>query len=63
VCEFKVLLDGEQVAEDVIYARQVKGKVILRDVMGAPRTFDGAEIVEVDVMSTRLVLGRRSGGG
>jgi predicted RNA-binding protein len=58
MCEFKVFLDGAQVAEDVIYARQEKGKVILRDIMGEPRTFEGVEIVEVDVLSTRLILGR-----
>lgn len=63
MCEFKVFLEGAQVAEDVIYARQEKDKVILRDIMGAPRTFDGAEIMEVDVLSTRLVLGHRSRGG
>jgi predicted RNA-binding protein len=63
VCEFKVFLDGAQVAEDVIYARQEKGKVILRDIMGAPRAFDAVEIIEVDVLSTRLVLSHRPGGG
>jgi len=63
MCEFKVFLGGAQVAEDVIYARQDRGKVVLRDIMGEPRIFDGAEIMEVDVLSTRLVLGHRPRGG
>lgn len=63
MCEFKVFIDGGQVAEDVIYARQEKGKVILRDIIGEPQTFDGVEIIEVDVLSTRLVLGHKQSGG
>ena len=63
MCEFKVFIEGDQVAEDVIYARQEKGKVILRDVIGKPQTFDGVEIIEVDVLSTRLLLRRSSSGG
>jgi predicted RNA-binding protein len=56
MCEFKVFLGGEKVAEDVVYAKQDNGKVVLRDIIGSSLTFDKAEIVEVDVMSTRLVL-------
>jgi predicted RNA-binding protein len=56
MCEFKVFLGGEKVAEDVVYAKQDKEKVVLRDIIGSSLTFDEAEIIEVDVMSTRLVL-------
>jgi predicted RNA-binding protein len=63
MCEFKVFIEGDQVAEDVIYARQEEGKVILRDIIGEPQTFDGVEITEVDVLSTRLVLGHKQSGG
>jgi predicted RNA-binding protein len=63
MCEFKVFIDGEKVAEDVIYARQDDEGVVVRDVIGRPQTFREAEIVEVDVMTTRLVLRRRSVGG
>jgi len=56
MCEFKVFLGGEKVAEDVVYAKQEKGKVVLRDIIGSSLTFDEAEIIEVDVMTTRLVL-------
>ena len=63
MCEFKVFIDEERVAEDVVYARQEKGGVVVRDVIGRPQTFQGVEIMEVDVLSTRLVLRRRSNGG
>jgi predicted RNA-binding protein len=59
LCEFKVYLDGKQVAEDVIFARQESDRVIVRDIIGEPLSFEGTEIVEVDVMTTRLILGRR----
>jgi predicted RNA-binding protein len=63
MCEFKVFIDGEKVAEDVIYAKQDEEGVVVRDVIGRPETFREVEIVEVDVMTTRLVLRRRSVGG
>jgi predicted RNA-binding protein len=56
MCEFKVWLDDEKVAEDVIYAKVEGGRVTLRDVLGAPVVVEGARIAEVDVASTRLVL-------
>jgi predicted RNA-binding protein len=56
MCEFRVYLDGVEVWEDVIYAVSGEGRVVLRDVMGEERVFEGVEIVEVDVASTRLVL-------
>jgi predicted RNA-binding protein len=56
MCEFKVWLGDEKVAEDVIYAKVEGGKVTLRDVLGKPVVVEGARIAEVDVASTRLVL-------
>lgn len=56
MCEFKVFLDGKQVAEDIIYAKQENDKVIIRGIIGDFQSFDGAKILEVDVFSTRLVL-------
>ena len=63
MCEFKVFLDGNQVAEDIIYAKQEEGKVIIRDIIGTPKTFEDVEINEVNVFSTRLVLRKRASGG
>ncbi len=56
MCEFKVFLGDEKVAEDVIYAKVEGQRVILRDVLGKPVVVEGVRIVEVDVSSTRLVL-------
>jgi predicted RNA-binding protein len=56
MCEFKVWLDDEKVAEDIIYAKAEGGKITLRDVLGMPVVVEDARIAEVDVASTRLVL-------
>jgi len=56
MCEFKVFLGDEKVAEDVIYAKVEDQRVTLRDVLGKPVVVEGVRIVEVDVSSTRLVL-------
>ena len=58
MCEFKVFLDGEKVAEDVIYARVEGKRVTVMDILGKPVVFEGVKIDEIDVMSTRLVLTR-----
>ena len=59
MCEFKVFLDGEKVMEDVIFAKVDEGKVSVRDVIGETKVFEGVDIVEVNVPSTRLVLAGR----
>lgn len=56
MCEFKVLLDGDMVFRDVIYAKMESDTVFVRDVLGESRKFKNCRIVEVDVGSTRLVL-------
>ena len=63
MCEFKVFINGSQVAEDVIYAKQEGGRVVLRDIIGEPKTFDDVEIIEVNVLSTSLILGHKQSGG
>ena len=56
MCEFKVFIDGEKVMEDVIFAKVDEGKVFMRDVIGETKVFEGVDIVEINVPSTRLVL-------
>jgi predicted RNA-binding protein len=56
MCEFKVFLDGEKVMEDVIFAKVNEGKVSIRDIVGETKIFEGVDIVEVNVPSTKLVL-------
>ena len=56
MCEFNVLLNGEVVFKEVIYAKADENKVILKDVLGVSKILKGCRIVEVDVGSERLVL-------
>jgi len=56
MCEFKVFLDGEKIMEDVIFAKVDEGKVSVINVIGETKVFEGVDIVEVNVPSTRLVL-------
>ncbi len=56
MCEFKVFLDGDLIMDDVMYAKSEVGRVVLRDVIGTEKVIENAEIVEVDVISTRLIL-------
>lgn len=56
MCEFKVTLDGKTIFEDVVYAKNEGGKVILKSVLGASKEVENCAIVEVDVSSERLAL-------
>jgi predicted RNA-binding protein len=56
MCEFNVILNGTIQTRDIIYAKQEGANVVVRDVMGAPQTFQNCKIQEVDVANARLVL-------
>ena len=56
MCEFSVLLGGEEVLKDVIYAKTEGSKVILKDVLGDSKVLDNCRIAEINVSSERLVL-------
>ena len=56
MCEFKVFLDGDLVMDDVLYARAEGGRVVLRDVIGSEKVIEGADLVELNVIGTRLIL-------
>ncbi len=56
MCEFKVFLDGEKVAEDIVYARVDGKRVIVRDILGRPTVFDDVRLDELNVMTTKLIL-------
>ena len=60
MCEFKVFLDDEKVAEDIVYARVEGDKVTIRDILGRPMVFEGVKLDEVNVMTTKLTLTRIS---
>jgi predicted RNA-binding protein len=60
MCEFKVSVsDGKKssvVATDVVYAEQVEGKIVLRDILGSPSVVDSAIISLVNVNSQQMKL-------
>nr|MDO8079950.1 CooT family nickel-binding protein [Candidatus Freyarchaeota archaeon] len=60
MCEFKVSVsDGEQwsvVATDVVYAEQVEGKIVLRDILGVSSAVESAIISYVNVNSQQMKL-------
>jgi predicted RNA-binding protein len=51
-------LDGEQIAEDVIYAKVEGQRVTIRDILSQPLVLENVKIAEINVTSTRLVLER-----
>ena len=60
MCEFNVLVNGEVVFKDAVYAKVDGNKVILKDVLGVSKVFEACKIVEIDVNSERLVLSSSS---
>ncbi|MFW6117021.1 MAG: CooT family nickel-binding protein [Thermoproteota archaeon] len=56
MCEFQVVLDGEPVFEDAVYAESKQDQVVVRDVLGESKEFENCKITRVDVKSTQLDL-------
>ena len=56
MCEFNVILDGKTLFKDVVYAKNEKGQVTVKNVFGEKMEFDDCQIIEVDVNATRLIL-------
>jgi len=58
MCEFKVFLDGEKVAEDIVYAHVDGSTIMIRDILGRPTIFENVRLDEVNVMTTKLTISR-----
>lgn len=56
MCEFNVILDGQTVFGDVIYAKVEGNTVTVRSIIGEAKVYTSVKIIEVDVTTTRLVL-------
>ena len=56
MCEFNVIVKGETVFKDAVYAKADGSKVIVKDILGDKREFENCRIEEVDVNTVRLVL-------
>ena len=56
MCEFNVILNGETLFKDVVYAKTEGDNVIVKNVLGEARKFKNCKITEVNVNTTKLVL-------
>jgi predicted RNA-binding protein len=56
MCEFIVILDGQEVFKEAVHVRIEDGRAVVTDALGESREFKNCRITEVDVNSTRLVL-------
>jgi len=59
MCEFNVIVDGKVQFRDVIYSKVDGEKIVVKNIMGEAKEFNGYKIVEIDVPNTRLVLSTR----
>lgn len=56
MCEFNVILDGEKIYQDVIYAIDEKNTITVKTILGESKQFENCKILEVDVNNAKLVL-------
>ena len=56
MCELKVIIKGAVVFENVVYAKTVGNRVVLKDVLGKPMEFKNHEITEVNITNESLTL-------
>ena len=56
MCEFNIILKGETIFKDVVYAKNQGDNVIVKNVLGETREFKNCKITEVNVNTTRLIL-------
>ena len=56
MCEFNVILDGEKIYQNVIYAKDEKNTITVKTILGESRQFENCKILEVDVNNAKLVL-------
>lgn len=58
MCEYRVYLENELVFEDVVYARDLGGRVILKNVTGLTKIVENCKILEVNVDETKILLAK-----
>jgi predicted RNA-binding protein len=56
MCELKVIIDKSMVFENVIYAKTVENKVIVKDIMENSKEFENHIITEVNIPKEQLIL-------
>jgi predicted RNA-binding protein len=58
MCEFKVILEGNTVFKDAVYAKVDGANVIVKDILGDLEEFNNCRIIEINVNAQRLILSR-----
>jgi predicted RNA-binding protein len=56
MCELKLIVENEVAFENVIYAKAVEDKVVVKDVLGKSMEFKNHAITEVNITKEQLVL-------
>jgi predicted RNA-binding protein len=56
MCELKVIIDETVVFENMVYAKTVENKVVVKDIMGNSKAFKNHTITEVNIPKVLLVL-------
>ena len=56
MCEFNIILEGEILFKDVVYAKTKGNNVTVKNVLGEAREFKNCKITEVNVNTTQLIL-------
>ena len=56
MCEFRILLNGKNVLEDVVYAKDDGKRLIFRTILGEAKEFPLCRIVEVNVEKEELII-------
>jgi predicted RNA-binding protein len=59
MCELKVIADGKVVFENVIFAKTVENKVVVKDILGKSMEFKNHTITEVNITNESLTLTRK----
>lgn len=56
MCELKVIIENEVEFENVIYAKTIENRVIVKDILGKSKEFKHYKITEVDINREQLIL-------
>ena len=56
MCELKVIIENEVEFDNVIYAKTIENKVIVKDILGKSKEFMNYKITEVDINKEQLIL-------
>lgn len=56
MCELKVIIGKEVEFENVIYAKSIENRVVVKDILGKSREFKNCKITEVNINKEQLIL-------